>query len=125
MFARRQCRATARMLWDYAARTLGEPDIQRVEGHLRVCEACRTEAAEYARAFCLTTSVRSDDPPASQRGWRELRAVLEGERRPAPAAAIAVAPRLGMVGMAAAGVLVAILVHKMTLQSDPYALPPK
>ena len=58
MINRMECRAVARMLWDYASQRLGEADIERTERHLESCDRCQEELEEYLSAISLVRSCR-------------------------------------------------------------------
>ena len=93
MFIRSGCRATRPLLWDFAQQTLPEGALERVEAHLRRCERCREEAADYRRMLRCVTALRAEAAPCPAGGWTALHKRLSAEspRRRLPAARFAAA----------------------------------
>jgi hypothetical protein len=81
MFGKFECRVTNRLLWDYAAMALCEPDMERVEAHISRCRACAKQAEVYALVVGVVKTGRIDRMPESRASWQSLRATLEMERR--------------------------------------------
>jgi hypothetical protein len=82
MIMRSECRKISRLLWDYAAMALREPDMEQVEAHLTRCRACAHEAETYASVVGIVRTGRFERMPDSQATWHNLRAALERERKP-------------------------------------------
>ncbi len=67
-----QCRAVERDLWDYAGERLAEGPMERVEGHLTMCRACRREVAQWKRAQGLLDTAQAAPLPTARLGWNDL-----------------------------------------------------
>jgi hypothetical protein len=119
MINRLECRAVARMIWDYASQRLGESDIERIERHLPCCDRCREELEGYLRAISLVSSCRVLDPPDSKATWSELCSALEIEQRCAPRSERRVRhPALSLAGATVLVLLVAAGVKMLLPRSN-------
>lgn len=81
---RRDCREIEPLLWNYAARTLPEQEIERVEAHLGACASCRQQAEEYRMTVVLSSDFRERLVPESETGWMQMRAQIEALQEPSP-----------------------------------------
>lgn len=85
MFARIECRQIDRLLWDYAAMALCEPEMEKVEAHISRCRACARKSEAYASVVGVVKTGRMMRMPESGATWHSLRVTLERERRDVPA----------------------------------------
>lgn len=76
---RRGCRSVTPHLWGFVANTLPEGDLERIEAHLRQCETCRQEAAQYREALAALNVYRQQSVPMARSGWESLRARIVAE----------------------------------------------
>jgi predicted anti-sigma-YlaC factor YlaD len=76
----RGCREIEPLLWNYAARTLPEQDIENVEAHLKGCSSCRQQEEAYRITATLTADFRERLVPESETGWTQLRAQIEARQ---------------------------------------------
>src|SRR5258707_14490344 len=83
-FAKSDCREIDRLLWDYAAMALCEPDMEIVEAHIDGCPACAKRVDEYRLVVGVVKKGRVVRMPESKATWQSLRATLERERQSVP-----------------------------------------
>ena len=76
MWRNTDCRIVSDQLWNYVAHRLSEQEVERVERHLSLCDACRAEADAYRLTVDGLASARMRPIPQSRRGWHELQARL-------------------------------------------------
>ncbi len=81
-FWKKNCLLVEADLWDYADERLTEDKLERVEGHLAVCESCRIQAEGFAHAQGALLEASRDVLPAPRSGWRELERRLDLEAVP-------------------------------------------
>src|SRR5579863_8453324 len=99
-----ECRSVARLLWDYGAERLPDPDRARVQSHIEQCRFCRREAEAYRRTVSLVASDRESKAPDMPAAWQALRVGLDAVR-PLPPARRSRAIRPSVAWVLAAGIL--------------------
>lgn len=123
VYAKRHCKRISPMLWGFAAGTLPEGDLERVEEHLLCCQSCRQEAGEYKLAVRLLNGAQRQPAPESKTGWLAVRACLENESRfasrPAQPARKPVFANLALGGATLAAAAVCALVLTRVFPDAP------
>src|SRR5258708_1767559 len=113
MFAKNECRQIDRLLWDYAAIALCEPDMELVEAHISGCRACAKRVDEYGLVVGVVKTGRIVRMPESRATWQSLRATLEKERRIVPRRERLRFPVLALGSMAIAAILILFVAPRL------------
>lgn len=125
MFEKMECRSIDRLLWDYAAMTLCEPDMEKVEAHIGRCRTCAKKSEAYASVVGVVKTGRLVRMPESGATWHDLRATLEMERRDLPIIrSRRNIPVLAFGSLAIAGLLILVVMPKrLAIEEQPLTRP--